>query len=808
MTYTVDQSKLAKCYHCGDDCIQSTLHYDEKTFCCDGCKTVYQILNENDLCNFYNIDENPGFKIKTSNKDSFAYLDNEDVINKLVNFRVQGKLKVTLFIPKIHCNSCLWLLEKLHKFNEGIERSEVNFINKEVTISINENKISLRQLVELIDSIGYTPLIQIEKSNKPKNDIDKRLAYQIGIAGFCFGNIMLLSFPEYLGLSDFEKNFQELFNVLNLILALPILFYCSTDYFKSAWYGVKHKTINLDIPISIGIVVLFGRSCWEIATHIGPGYFDSLAGLLFFLLTGKWYQNKTYKAISFERDYNSYFPAAVTKINSEQEVSVLLKDIRKDDILLIRNNEIIPADAILLDHEASIDYSFVTGESIPVSISKNTLIYAGGRQCGPAIRIKASKEVSQSYLLQLWNNANTDQSIQEHQLDQTSKTLSKRFFYLLSIISICTLLFWLWYDSSQAAVVITSVLIVACPCALALTIPFSFGNTIRHLGKHGLYLKNAQSVERLALTTHIVFDKTGTLTQTENSNIDYQGIPLSDLEKQYLATAVRQSTHPISIAIQKQFPYTSLAIESYNEVTSQGLSCSIHSNNIQLGSAYFIGIEEDESINKDNPRAYLKINEEVKGVFFLQAHYREHLDTLFSSLEAEHYEFELLSGDKKRDVSFLKKWFKRDEQLHFEQSPLSKLERIRAIQQTGAKAMMLGDGLNDSGALKESYAGIAISENVYHFTPACEGVLDAKAIHQLPAFMKLSKDAIKVIYMSYFISFSYNIVGLSFAVSGHLTPLVAAILMPTSSVSVVLFATLAVKYFVNKRLSLLPKVDK
>lgn len=787
------------CYHCGDPCLDQPILWDGKDFCCDGCKTVYQILNENELCDFYHIEDQPGQKIRTTESGSFAYLDHEEVIKKLVDFRDNGLVKVSLFIPKIHCNSCLWLLEKLHKLHTGINRSEVNFIKKEVSITFREQEITLRQLVELLDRIGYTPFLQPDKNTAPPAT-DKRLIYQVGVAGFCFGNIMLLSFPEYLGLSAYEKEFTNLFGYLNLLLSLPVLTFCSIDYFKSAWYGIKHRTINLDIPISIGILVLFFRSTWELVTHYGPGYFDSLAGLLFFLLIGKWYQSKTYKAISFERDYHSYFPAAVTKIENQQETSILLKDIKPGDILLIRNQEIIPADALLLDSNASIDYSFVTGEAIPVHKKSKELIYAGGRQCGKSITVQVLKDVSQSYLLQLWNNEVKEKNKDYHEIGDTAQRLSKRFFYLLLFISTCTLIYWLWTDASQAAVVLTSVLIVACPCALALTIPFAFGNTLRHLGKQGLFLKNAKSVEKIAHCTTLVFDKTGTLTQTSASNTEYIGTALSEEEYRALKTVVKQSTHPVCLALQKRLSnIQTWPLRSFEEIPSKGLHGEVEGYLIKLGSASFIGIEETNDINKDTPRSYLEINGIYKGVFLMHASYRNHIARVFESLHQSNYKLNMLSGDQARDKAILSPWFGGEQHLHFNQSPTDKLHFIQSLQQGKDKVLMMGDGLNDAGALKESHAGIAISEDVYHFSPACEGVLNAGDFEKLPAMLRFSKDAIRVVKMSYFVSFSYNTVGLAFAVSGNLTPLVAAILMPVSSVSVVLFTTMATHFYAEKR---------
>ncbi|MEJ2054506.1 MAG: heavy metal translocating P-type ATPase metal-binding domain-containing protein, partial [Calditrichaceae bacterium] len=364
-TYQPDISSDT-CYHCGDKCANSGIYINDKLFCCHGCKTVYEILNANDLCDYYSIDDNPGITIKDSPiKNKFAYLDDEDVKNKIIDFRDKGIIKVSFYIPSMHCSSCVWLLENLYKLSQGVLESRVDFLKKELTLKFDENKTSLRKMVELLNSIGYEPQINLKSIDaRSRTQSNKYLYLKIGVAGFCFANIMLFSFPDYLSLGKgVEEEFKRFFGIMNIVIALPVLFYSSADYFRSALHGWKQQMINMDVPIAIGILTLFFRSLFDILSGTGAGYMDSFTGLVFLLLAGKIFEKRTYETLSFDRDYKSYFPISITKKHKNTEKTISIEKLKPGDRIVIRNGELIPADAIMINGEAYIDYSFVTGES-------------------------------------------------------------------------------------------------------------------------------------------------------------------------------------------------------------------------------------------------------------------------------------------------------------------------------------------------------------------------------------------------------------------------------------------------------------
>ncbi|MFA6457589.1 MAG: heavy metal translocating P-type ATPase metal-binding domain-containing protein, partial [Bacteroidota bacterium] len=521
---------LSLCFHCGDTIRGERIEHEGKNFCCSGCKVVYEILQQNDLCTYYSIQQSPGNSPATIEISRFAFLDDETIQKQLLDFS-DGKIsRVTFSLPTVHCSSCIWLLEQLYKLDAGIVESRVEYLKKKVSIKFLPAKTSLKNIVILLTSIGYEPELQLDAAEKKmESEITRSLYYKIGVAGFCFGNAMLFSFPEYLGVDATEEILKTIFSYLNLLLGVPVFFYCSKDYFASAIGGLKKKIINIDVPIALGILLLFGRSAYEILTQTGPGFIDSMCGLLFFLLLGRIFQSKTYDRLNFERNYKSYFPLSVTTKRNGIETTVPIASLKRGNRIVIRHGEIIPADALLLQGNAAIDYSFVTGEATPVEKVLGEIIYAGGKQVGGVIELEVTKEVSQSYLTQLWNNFN--HSLREQgQLSELSNSVSKYFTIIVLGVSLAVLAYWLSRDVTTAINAFTGILIVACPCALAISIPFTLGTTLRIFGKNDFYLKNTAVIELLSRIDTIVFDKTGTITHAKRSSVDYVGTALSDEE--------------------------------------------------------------------------------------------------------------------------------------------------------------------------------------------------------------------------------------------------------------------------------------
>lgn len=789
------------CYHCGDNCPDNSIAIEDKFFCCNGCKTVYELLNEKNLCNYYSIQSTPGVTAKTISLKKYEFLDDTKTISSLIDFKDETHSSVTLSVPQMHCSSCIWLLENLNRLNHGIHNSRVDFLKKNISILFDHNKISLKEVVHLLATVGYEPAMNMNISEK-KEDYNsrKKIYLKLGVAAFCFGNIMLLSFPEYLSIDVTETFYKKLFAYLNLLLSLPVFFYSSSDYFVSALKGLSKKIVNIDVPLSLGILVLFLRSVYEILTSTGAGYLDSFTGLIFFLLLGKLFQQKTYDTLNFERDYKSYFPLSVNVIKNSEEKSIPVSSLATGDRIIIRKDEIIPADSILISGDAEIDYSFVTGEASAMHKISGDMIYAGGKQIAGAIELETIKEVSQSYLTKLWNN-DVFSKKKESTFTSFANNVSKYFTAAILVIAAAGFIYWYQYDLNTAFHVFTAVLIVACPCALALSTPFTLGNVMRILGRNKFYLKNTASIEEMDKTDVIVFDKTGTLTQTGNASIEYSGESLSDFDKKLIKSLVRNSTHPLSRKIYESVDIEgSFDVTDFKEIPGKGIEASILGINVKLGSSEILSSKMDrEEISKHpGTRIFITIGDKTPGYFSVGNLYRQDVDSLISKLKRK-YDVYLLSGDNESEKENLLKLFRDDKKILFQQSPHDKLNFIHSLQQKNKKVLMAGDGLNDAGALSQSDIGIAVTEDISHFSPACDAILDASALNKLSAFLGYMRSGVQIIILNFVISLLYNFVGLSIALQGNLSPLIAAILMPVSSISVVVVATVFTNMIAKRR---------
>jgi len=780
------------CYHCGLDC-DTSIQLKNKFFCCEGCKMVFQLLDENGMCKYYDLTNTPGVSAKgVFTSDKFNYLDNLAIQEQLIQFKLSNQAHVIFYLPQIHCVSCIWLLENLHKINPGVIHAQTHFEKKEIKIVFNPTLITLKELVQLLAFVGYEPMIQLGGNDwLKKKKVNKKQLFKIGVAGFCFSNIMMLSFPEYLstGLGDIG-NLRHFFTYLNLLLSLPVLFFSASGFFVSAYTGIRQKWLNIDAPIALAILVTFSRSVYEILTQTGSGYLDSMSGIVFFMLVGRWFQDKSYDAFSFDRDYTSFFPLGVTVLQNGMELNKQLAEIKKDEILLVRSNEMITADAVLLSEIALVDYSFVTGENAPIEVGRGEIIFAGGIQKGRAIQVQVVKPVGQSYITELWNNPllNNDKNVEKSFVHPWSQY----FTYVLFGIAIFSALYWWYFNPSNILIALTSVLIVACPCSLLLTVTFTYGNIIRYLGKYKMYFKNSTVLEAIEKIDTIVFDKTGTLTNHEDTQIIYEGAELSKQEVDIIYAVTRESLHPLSQLIANYYlkqKIDNVLVEKIENFIGQGTLAVCNENVILIGSSNFL-VKQGVDIPQTNGGVFLAINQVFKGHFRINHVYRTGVFEMVKRLKLKGLQIHILSGDRPTEKDNLKLMLGVDTEMLFDQTPADKLNYIQALQAKGHTVMMVGDGLNDAGALKKSNVGIAVTDQTHLFTPASDVILEGGMIQNLDRLLEYAKNGKSIIIMIFSLSIIYNIVGMYFATAARLSPMVAAILMPISSISIVSLAAL------------------
>lgn len=794
---TVDQHIDVKCFHCGDDCTNQTIRLQGKKFCCNGCKTVYEILNQNGLCDYYDLNSHPGVKQSNNFREGkFDFLTNSAIAAQLIKFHNGKETHVGFYLPQIHCSSCLWLLENIDTINEHIISSKVNFITKEVFIVFDAEATTLKNIVETLTLVGYEPHLSLhELQVKQGVKLNRSRWYKIGVAGFCFSNIMMLSFPEYL-LSEgtIEPSIAIYFKTLILLLSLPVLFYSASEFFISAYKSLQQKYLNIDAPVALALVITFGRSIYEIFSGTGNGYLDSMSGIVFFMLVGRWLQDRTYNLINFDRDFKSFFPIAVNVIKDGETKPTDVNLLKENDVIMIHSNEIIPVDSILSKGNAQIDYSFVNGENLPVNINKGELIYAGGKQLGTLLELVVVKPVSQSYLTNLWNK-----NIFKQQ-KKVKKTLvdvvGKYFTYIVLAIGLSASIFW--YAHSQVHLMwnaLTTILIVACPCALLLSENFTYSNFLRILGQNKFYIKNKTTLENIIDVDTIVFDKTGTLTHSNSSLVKYIGKALTYKQEKHIAALLSQSMHTLTSPILEYLDIKDIdSINDFKEVEGKGIEGWIDDVYIKIGSAFFVGQLQEELKSSE---VFIQMDNEVIGKFTIGNTYRVGVFEMIALIQQK-YKVSLLSGDNNAELPRLQKIFSNQEEIYFNQKPEDKLNYIEDLQQKGKNVAMIGDGLNDAGALKQSDVGIAITDKNNVFSPASDAIMQASSLHHLYSFFKFIKSSKVIIFTTFVISALYNIIGLYYAVQGVLSPLIAAILMPCSSITIVCITYLMTNYFAKK----------
>lgn len=785
------------CHHCHNPIKDIKVLYSDYEFCCHGCESVYRLLNDHNLCQYYDLDENAGIKIDVNSQSTkYNYLEKEEVVSKIIRF-TDGKIAQVVFhIPQIHCNSCLWLLEKLYKLNEYVLFTEVHFEKKEVFIKFDIQNLSLKNLVKLLASIGYEPYIQLDEKSDIKTKSSRTEMLKLGISGFCFANIMMLSLPEYFSQGlIYEASIKTALPLIALGLSLPVFFYTALDFFIPSYKNLKKGILIIDLPVSIAVIITFTRSLYDMYYGISNGYLDSMTGIVFFMLIGRWLQNRTHTTLQFDRNFKSYFPIAVERITDQTQEVVAIEEIREKDLIKIYSNEIIPVDAILSKGSAMIDYSFVNGESMPVKVNYGEHIYAGGKQLNGAIDLIVMKRHNQSHLTSLWNH----QAFQKNKSETKANTIDNiGMKFTLLVMALSLIAGGYWYSQGRTDLMwnaVTTVLIVACPCALLLAHNFTNGHFMRILSHYQFYLRDASVIQKLFHINQIVFDKTGTLTKAEANHVSYEGQSLTAEEKQEISDILVHSSHPLAKSIVQYLGKSNKpSFASVKENTGLGMEGWINDKHYRLGSDLFC--QQPES---DDTKVNVIIDDQYKGKFHFRNVYRKGISHLIDHLKTNH-EISVISGDNASEQENLTKTLPLGSEIRFNQTPQDKLQFVEDLKNQGKKVLMIGDGLNDAGAFQVSDVAIALTEKNNYFNPASDIIMSADNLSHLDKILSFIQKNKTVTYVIFIYSIFYNIVGLFFALRGELSPVIAAILMPISSISIVLSVQLMTEYYHSKLL--------
>jgi Cu+-exporting ATPase len=789
------------CLHCGLPCDGVAITGIARPFCCSGCEAVFDLLAAQQMSEYYGVpgESAPGIsqrRQRADGRDRFVGLEQPEVAARFLRFDDGERAVVTFAIPDIHCASCVWLLEQLWRFDPAVTRSEVDLQHRTITVEFRSRLTSVRAIAERLASLGYEPSTDAERDPKAVPAARRRLYLQMGVAGFAFGNIMIFSIPRYASGQPLQGGFQTLFDVLNVALALPVLLFSAADYFRVGWQALRVRTISIEVPVSIGLSVLFGRSLADILTHRSPGFLDSFTGLVFFLLIGKLFQQKTFERLSFDRTFRSFLPLSVQVERGGELAPRPVGTLVPGDCIRLRRSEVVPADARVLDADAVVDYRFLTGEEAPVTVRAGEHVRAGGR-ARSAMRLAIARRPSEGELALLW--ANPVLTAPKHRWLSDAGTRFGGWFTVLALgFAAAGAIAW-WPDAGASASVATAVLIIACPCALTLAAPITLGTAMGLLGRRGLYLKDAAAVLDLSRIDTIVFDKTGTLTTTASLMVS-EAKGLDPAEWVLVRRLAAESSHPVSVAIARGTRINDgvLApgrLAEVHEVPGEGLSGMVDGHRVAIGSAGFVASWLQQPVDAAD-RTIVAVDGKV-GWVRVTAAPRAGIEDAADVLATGH-RLMLLSGDAPTEAARWAPHF--GSRMHFLRSPEDKLRMVRDQQEQGRRVLMVGDGLNDAGALMAADVGLAVCDDSACIVPSCDGVISGNQVAQLPAILRFARRARRVVIVCFAVSLVYNVVGLTLALTGGLTPLAAAILMPISSLTIVGLSSGGVRWAARRAL--------
>jgi len=782
-------SKIVPCTHCHLEFDESVMIKEpekpELNFCCNGCQGVYHLLKDDGLDSFYDKLGNNKLAKPLAIGDDSSNFDMESFVSRYIKKTEEGFNRVDLIIEGIHCAACIWLNEKVLNEMPGIVEVNINFTNNKAKIIWDEDIIKLSQIIDKIRSIGYNayPYNRTDseiQATKNKKDFFLRMS----IAIFASMNIMMIDVAKYSGyFTGIDPEMLRMIHMAEFIFASPVLFYSGWIFFRGAYYGLKNKIINMDFLVSAGATLTYIYSLYVLFGGAGDSYFDSVAMIITFVLVGKYLEVLGKKsAVDTMDKIKSQIPLEATIIVEDGKKVVSLDEINIDDIIEVKTGEKACVDGIVTSGYSSFDESSISGESLPLSKKIGDKIFSGTINTEAVIRYKATKNYANSTLNHIVELLE-DSLNSKPKIEDTTQSMSKYFSIMILSLALATFTGWYFYEGTfeKSLIVGISVIIIACPCALALATPIASLIGISWLTKEGLLFKDAKFIETFAKIDAIVFDKTGTLT---TGKLSVKAIPLSLTkdELNMLYSLSDSSTHPVSVAI-KQYLETSfenlkhLELDNIEQIPAFGIQAFYNDNVIYGGRL-------DNNIEYTTTIYHFTVNDKLLATFELEDHLRDDALETIQYFKNQNIKTVLCSGDNEITVSKIADEVGVDHHLA-KMSPIAKADYIRSLRDSGQKVVMVGDGINDSLALSRADISIAMGNGADIAIAISDIVILNDQLSGITKSYYISKRTFKFIKQNLMISLIYNIVTIPIAMAGFIIPLVAALSMSLSSLLVV-----------------------
>lgn len=759
MRQAIPETAAEQCLHCHDKVAVGEL------YCCHACEVLYKVMHESDF--------KTQLQSLSQNANSYQYLD-QPSFEKMYRLTPQAR-DFLIYVGGLECSSCVHLLEKVSEFYSQISESRVHFSNSTLLVKLT-SEAKLSQVMALIEELGYKPkILKSGESVRDQHKVENRkLLMRIGVAGAAAGNMMLYVVPIYSGL---KGEMAQTFNWICFALFLPILFYSAVPFYRGAWNSLKHKVISVDLPITIALWLGFSVSTFNLVTKQSEVYFDSTASFMFFILLARYLLRKVQQYYLFQPDFDDLIATEkIERVVGDQSEFIPTNEIKAGDILVIRSQMVIPADGILASEQAHLDLSLLTGESLPQRTFKNMNVFAGTKVFSDSILIEVKSVGSETHLGQLLAKLNSASQIKTD-FGLLTDRLSQ---YLILAVLMTAVLFFAFYlpvSFQQALNRALALIVLACPCALAFGTPLAQGLALRKAKKMGLIIKNSAVLEKILKVENLFFDKTGTLT--EGRLYFYQSFPsdLSYHEKEIILGLENISFHPVAQNLRKQWhDVKPIQIHQAKENISEGVEGFYKGDFYQLKAS---SISSDRGLMQVE---FLKNHKRVAYLYFADQ-LREDAVDIVKQLKKRFSQISILSGDRSAEVlSVAEAVHLSKKQTYIGYSAEQKESLIRKT----ALSCMIGDGSNDSLALQAADVGIAVSGSTDLSLSHADVYLTESGLKPIVKLITLAEQAQRTIKINIGISLAYNLIGGVLALCGFISPMVAAILMPISSLLLIL----------------------
>lgn len=801
-----------QCFHCGQAIPQGELvlrpiQGEERAFCCHGCASVCEVIYEAGMQSFYQ--RTPDGELLSPppppNRDVEFY-DHDEVQSQYVG-DLGDRREITLMSEAIHCAACVWLIEHTMAKMDGILLASVNFTNKQIKVRWDNQRIKLSDIIKKLNSIGYdaTPY-DPSASEAAYRKANRELLYRLGFAGFTMMNVMWFSVALYSGAAD-DLEYRNYFHWLEFIIATATLAYSGQPFLKGAWTSIKSRSVGMDVSISLGMLTTYFYSLW-VTMHpenVGEVYFDTLIDFMFLLLIGRYLEAiSKNKAIDASRRLMDLQPKVARLWENGESKIVPVRTLLKGATILVKPGDQFPVDGHVVDGESTVNEAMLSGEAREIIKAKGDAVSAG------TLNIDGTLTVAVDSILQDTKLGRIVHLVEEAQGSKApiQCTADKIMpWFVSTTITLAAMSFVYWYFNAGIEFAImtgTAVLIITCPCAFGLATPMAIAVASGVSARNGILIKNGTVLETLHQIEHFVFDKTGTLTKGQMRLVDAAwnaGVDEKQLLQEVASVEFKSEhslAHALTESVKQRYGLGSrdwLTVENFKAYPGKGVYGVVNGAGLRIGTAKWLqseGVALPQALqDAAEQRAYQAQTAvwvakagQVQGVLFLEDEIRPEAAELIARLKAQGKTVTLLSGDCKVVAdSVAQKLGGMD--VIAEVLPEDKNQVIRDLQAQGQKVAMIGDGVNDAPALVRADVGIALGSGTDVSMDSADIVLMGNDILAVDTAVALSARTLKTIKQNIGSSITYNLIMVPLAMGGVLTPLIAAITMPLSSLVVI-----------------------